>query len=103
MLLILFGAGLFAMGVHESREFLERESAWYSKPVWELTSGPLAEGSTVHDFLKGLFGWSPDPERVRVAAYVAYLVPTLWLYFGGATKPARATASVPESDTGVPA
>ena len=103
LLLILFGAGLFAKGVHEFREFLELEASWYSKPVWTITSGPLAEGSTLHDFLKGLFGWSADPERVRVAAYVAYLVPTLWLYFRGVTKPATATAPVAESHTSVSA
>jgi high-affinity iron transporter len=88
LLLILFAAGLFAKGIHEFREFFELEGTWYSKPVWELTSGPLATGWT-YDFLKGLFGWSSDPERIRVAAYVVFLVPTLWFYFRGAVKPAQ--------------
>lgn len=88
LLLILFAAGLFAKGIHEFREFFELEGTWYSEPVWELTSGPLATGWTF-DFLKGLFGWSSDPERIRVAAYVAFLVPTLWFYFRGAVKPAQ--------------
>jgi high-affinity iron transporter len=95
VLLILFAAGLFAKGVHEFREFFELEAAWYSKPVWEITSGPLAEGSTLHDFLKGLFGWSPDPERIRVVAYVAFLVPTLWFYFRGTPKPAAVAVAEP--------
>jgi high-affinity iron transporter len=97
LLLILFAAGLFAKGVHEFREFFEFEGAWYSDPVWEITSGPLAEGWT-YDFLKGLFGWSSDPERIRVAAYFAFLVPALWFYFKGAPKPAAVArqASVPE-------
>jgi high-affinity iron transporter len=97
LLLILFAAGLFAKGVHEFREFFEFEGAWYSDPVWEITSGPLAEGWT-YDFLKGLFGWSSDPERIRVAAYFAFLVPALWFYFKGAPKPAVVAqqASAPE-------
>jgi high-affinity iron transporter len=89
LLLILFAAGLFAKGVHEFRELFELEDAWYSTPVWEIASGPLAAGWTF-DFLKGLFGWSNDPERIRVAAYFAYLVPTLWFYFTGTTKPTPA-------------
>ncbi len=92
LLLILFAAGLFAKGVHEFREYFEFEAAWYSKPVWELTDGPLATGWTF-DFLKGMFGWSSDPERIRVVAYVAFLVPTLWFYFKGDLKPAAVTAT----------
>jgi high-affinity iron transporter len=79
-LLLLFAAGLFAKGVHEFREFFEIESSTLAKPVWEITSGPFAEGHDVHDFLNGLFGWSPDPERIRVVAYFAYLIPIGWLY-----------------------
>jgi high-affinity iron transporter len=70
-LLLLFAAGLFAKGID-----------W--KPIadsmWSVTSGPLSEGRTVHDFLNGLFGWSAAPERVRVAAYFLYLLPVGWLY-----------------------
>ena len=79
-LLLLFAAGLFAKGVHEFREFLEIESSAIAKPVWEITSGPLAKGHDVHNFLNGLFGWSPSPERIRVVAYFAYLIPIGWLY-----------------------
>lgn len=79
-LLLLFAAGLFAKGVHEFREFFEIESSAIAKPVWDITSGPLAEGHDVHNFLNGLFGWSPSPERIRVVAYFAYLIPIGWLY-----------------------
>ena len=80
LLLILFGAGLFAKGFHEFREFFEIDTSLIAAPVWTITDGPLASG-WLHDFLKGLFGWSPSPERIRVAAYVAYLVPIMWLYY----------------------
>ncbi len=80
-LLILFAAGLFAKGLHEFRELLGIEWALVSDPVWTITSGPFAEGSTTHDFLKGLFGWSPNPERIRVLGYLAYLVPVTWFFY----------------------
>ncbi|MDH3607283.1 MAG: FTR1 family protein [Acidimicrobiia bacterium] len=101
VLLILFAAGLFAKGIHEFRAFFELEAAWYAAPVWEFSSGPLAEGWT-YDFLKGLFGWSRDPERIRVVAYVAYLVPVLWFFFKGAVTPSRATVTAPEVPLPVP-
>ncbi len=81
MLLILFAAGLFAKGFHEFRVLFGIDWSAISKPVWEVTSGPFAIDSTVHDFLKGLFGWSPDPERIRVVAYFAYLFPVTWLFY----------------------
>jgi len=83
LLLILFAAGLFAKGVHEFREFFELDGAWYSTSMWEVTAGPFAEGTTTYDFMKGLFGWSADPERIRVLAYVAFLAPALAFYFRG--------------------
>lgn len=88
LLLVLFAAGLFAKGIHEFREFFDLDATWYSAPMWEISSGPFAEAWT-YDFLKGLFGWSRDPERIRVVAYVAYLVPVLWFYFAGRSTPTR--------------
>ncbi len=79
-LLVLFAAGLFAKGVHEFRELFGIEWSVIAAPVWTITSGPLADGSQVHDFLAGLFGWSAHPERIRVAAHLAYLLPVSWLY-----------------------
>jgi high-affinity iron transporter len=83
MLLILFAAGLFAKGLHEFRELFETEWLFVADRVWEVTEGPFAKGSTLHDFLKGLFGWSPNPERIRVAGYFAYLLPVTWFFYRG--------------------
>jgi len=80
LLLILFAAGLFAKGIHEFREFFELEASWYAAPMWQISRGPLAEGWTA-DFLSGLLGWSSDPERIRVAAYFAFLIPALWFFY----------------------
>jgi high-affinity iron transporter len=79
VLLIFFAAGLVGKAFHEFRELLELEDGWLFQPAWTITSGPLASG-TLYDFLSGLFGWSSDPERIRVIAYVGYLVPVLWLF-----------------------
>lgn len=79
ILLILFAAGLAGKAVHEFRELIEWESGWLISSPWTIASRPFGSG-WVHDFLKALFGWSPDPERLRVIAYFGYLIPVLWLY-----------------------
>jgi high-affinity iron transporter len=79
VLLIFFAAGLVGKAFHEFRELLGLEDGWMFQPMWLIESGPLANG-TVYDFLKGLFGWASDPERIRVFAYFAYLIPALWIF-----------------------
>jgi len=79
VLLIFFAAGLVGKAVHELRELAGLEGDWLFEPLWIITSGPLASG-TLYDFLKGLFGWSNEPERIRVLAYFAYLIPVLYLF-----------------------
>jgi high-affinity Fe2+/Pb2+ permease len=95
LLLILFAAGLFAKGLHEFRELLGIEWGLVSDTVWNVTSGPFAEGATMHDFIKGLFGWSPNPERIRVVGYLAYLVPVAW-FFSRDPTPKRSSADIGE-------
>lgn len=92
-LLILFAAGLFAKGLHEFRELFGIEWSLISDTVWNVTSGPFAEGSTTHDFFKGLFGWSPNPERIRVAGYFAYLIPVTWFFYRDPQRPPATTAA----------
>jgi high-affinity iron transporter len=101
VLMILFAAGLAGKAVHELRELFEFESGWLIEPMWNITSGAFASG-TFFDFIKGLFGWSADPERIRVLTYIAYAIPVLWLYL----KPAATSAPVvtepsPRVTTGV--
>ena len=79
VLMVLFAGGLAAKAVHEFGELFEFESGWLIHPMWNITSGRLAAG-TVHDFFEGLFGWSADPERIRVFVYFAYVIPVMWLY-----------------------
>jgi high-affinity iron transporter len=90
MLLILFAAGLFAKGLHEFRALFEIETGFIADRVWEVDSGPFAKGNTTHDFFKGLFGWSPNPENIRFVAYFAYLIPVTWLFYKGRSTPPAA-------------
>jgi high-affinity iron transporter len=79
VLMIMFAAGLAGKAAHELTEFTGLGPNWLSDPMWNFASGSLAAG-TFHDFIEGLFGWSANPERIRVAVYAAYLIPVLWLY-----------------------
>lgn len=96
VLLIFFAAGLVGKAVHELRELFGFESGFLIDPMWTIQSGPLsAEGGATYDFMKGLFGWVADPERIRVFAYFAYLVPVLWMFL----RPGRAAAGAAASTT----
>lgn len=104
VLLILFAAGLVGKAVHEFRELLGFESGWLIDSMWTVSSGPLsADGGATYDFTKGLFGWSADPERIRVLAYVAYLVPVLTMFLRPdrpAVAPAPAAADAARETVG---
>ncbi len=102
-LLVLFAAGLFAKGIHEFRQLLDTNTSAIADQVWTITSGPLSHGHTIHDFLKGLFGWSPTPERIRVLAYIAYLVPVSWYYFVNPASHVRPSGEAPETQAHEPA
>ncbi|MGZ4672159.1 MAG: FTR1 family iron permease [Ilumatobacteraceae bacterium] len=98
LLMILFAAGLAGKAAHEFRELLGFESGWLITSMWHVTSGPAASG-TFHDFIEGLFGWSPDAERIRVVAYIAYAAPVLWLYLRATTPSAPAVTASPSAVT----
>ncbi len=99
VLLIFFAAGLVGKAVHELRELVGLEGGWLFDPLWLISSGPLASG-TLYDFLKGLFGWSSDPERIRVIAYFAYLVPVLWMFLK--SDPAQAAPAATSDASAAP-
>ena len=89
VMLIFFAAGLVGKAFHEFRELFGFESGWLIDPAWTVTSGPWAEG-TFFDFMKGLFGWSSDAEKIRVIAYIAYLIPILLMFVRGPRKKVNA-------------
>lgn len=97
-LLILFGAGLVAKGVHEFQEFGALPT--FVEHVWELNILDPST-STTGAFLKTMFGWDPDPSLLQLLGYLAYLIP-VGLSFGRRTAvvqpvPMAADASVPTS------
>ena len=94
VLLILFAAGLAGKAVHEFRELLGFEGGLLFSPLWELTTGPFASG-TLYDFLKGLFGWSASPERIRVVTYLGYAVAVTWAFL----RPERTATTVATDST----
>lgn len=79
ILLLMFAAGLAGKAVHELRELIGWESGWLITPAWMIESGLWSVG-TFYDFMKGLFGWHANPERLRVIAYFVYLVPVVASY-----------------------
>jgi high-affinity iron transporter len=85
VMLIFFAAGLVGKAFHELRELFGFESGWLIDPAWTVTSGPWAEG-TFYDFMKGLFGWHKEAERIRVITYFLYLVPIMTVFVRGPRK-----------------
>ena len=86
VLLILFAAGLVAHGIHELEE--ANVVNGIISPLFNLNPAANADGSfpLMHEygiiggFLKGLFGYSPDPSLLEVIAYFAYLAIIFVLY-----------------------
>jgi high-affinity iron transporter len=80
ILLLLFAAGLAGKAVHELRELIGWETGLLITPAWNIETGVWSAGGTFYDFMKGLFGWHANPERLRVGAYFVYLIPVLASY-----------------------
>jgi high-affinity iron transporter len=106
-LIIIVAAGLFGKGVHELQEAGVIET--FLTPVWNVEGSAIVGHGHVADFLKGLFGWSPDPSIEHVAVWALYLVSASWFfYFDGRMpfrlrlfeRPAIATAEAPVDGEG---
>ncbi|MGH2807619.1 MAG: iron uptake transporter permease EfeU [Actinomycetota bacterium] len=83
VLIIVFAAGLLAKGIHEFQEVGFIATA--SEHVWNLTSVALLnpDVSQTGEFLKGIFGWSPDPSIEMVVAYFTFLIPVATAFIRG--------------------
>lgn len=77
LFLVMFGAGLFAHGVHELEE------AGLVNPVmehvWDI-NGVVNEKRGVGSLAKDLFGYNGNPSLVEVGAYLAYLN-VIYIYY----------------------
>lgn len=94
VVLIIFGAGLLAHGIHEFHE------AGIIPPViehvWDINH-IIPEKSTFGQFLTAIIGYNGNPSLVEVVTYGVYLILALVLYFrlpaGVKEEPAPAPAS----------
>ncbi|ALX05030.1 MULTISPECIES: iron uptake transporter permease EfeU [Aeromicrobium] len=76
-LLIVVAAGVLAYGVHDLQE------AGILPGITNLAfdvSGVIAPDSWYGTLLKGTVNFQPDPTWLQTIAWVAYVVPVLWLY-----------------------
>ena len=78
-LIILFAAGLFGKAVHELQEVGAIDTVL--APVWNVEGNAVVGHGHFADFLKGLFGWSPEPSVEQVAVWAVYLVTASWFFF----------------------
>jgi high-affinity iron transporter len=75
--LIFIAAGLVSRAVHELVEIGVIQIG--SQTAFDL-SATLPDDSPLGAFLRALFGYSATPEVITLVAYLAYLIPVLWLY-----------------------
>ena len=71
VMLVIFAAGLFALGVHAFTEI-----HWIPSivdRVWDLTAF-ISQESTLGQLLGALFGYNPSPTLSEMIAYFAYFV-----------------------------
>jgi len=78
VILIVFGAGLLAHGIHELQE--AGMFPFIIEHVWDINH-IINEDSTLGTFLKVLIGYNGNPGMLEVIAYVTYISSTLTLYF----------------------
>lgn len=83
--IIIVAAGLLGRGVHEFQEV--GVFGTFHAPVWDVASNEVVGHGHVADFLKGLFGWSPDPSIEQLLAWVLYAMVACWFFYLGGRLP----------------
>lgn len=84
--LILFGAGLFAHGIHELQE--AKFIPTYIEHVWDINY-LLDEKSQLGEFAKHLFGYNGNPSLIEVGSYIVYLNSIYFLFLFTSKKQRR--------------
>ncbi|MCX4525619.1 MULTISPECIES: iron uptake transporter permease EfeU [unclassified Streptomyces] len=97
-MLVVVAAGVLAYGVHDLQEadFVPG----LTNKAFDI-SATIPPDSWYGTLLKGTFNFQPDPTWLQVAVWVAYLVPTLFLFLApGLTRRPAAPAPAAPQDTG---
>ena len=84
-LLIIVAAGVLAYGIYDLQE--ARVLPGLSNVAFDITN-IIPKDSWYGTLLKGTVNFQPDPSWLQVIAWIAYVVPVLWLYL---RKPSVAT------------
>ena len=89
-LLLLFAAGMIALGIHELVEASMMPAI--IDPLYNLNP-VLSDKSTIGELLKSLFGYNGNPALTETIAYLVYLAVMGWLIFGHNRKPSAPQAA----------
>lgn len=93
--LVVVAAGVLAYGFHDLLEAGVLSGGFFSREAFDV-SRAIPPSSWWGTLLKGVLNFRPNPTVFEVVAYLAYLVPTLYLFFrGSAPRPAPAPAREP--------
>jgi high-affinity iron transporter len=82
--LVLVAAGVLAYGFHDLLEAGWLSGAFFTRQAFDV-SATIPPSSWYGTLLKGIVNFRPDPTVFEVGVYLAYLIPTLYLFFRGAT------------------
>jgi high-affinity iron transporter len=88
--LVLVAAGVLAYGFHDLLEAGWLSGEFFTRQAFDV-SATIPPSSWYGTLLKGIVNFRPDPTVFEVGVYLAYLVPTLYLFFRGASPAAAPT------------
>jgi high-affinity iron transporter len=94
--LVVVAAGVLAYGFHDLLEAGVLSGAFFAREAFDV-SAAIPPSSWYGTLLRGVLNFRPAPTAFEVAAYFAYLVPTLVLFFRGSRTARPATTSAPDN------
>lgn len=80
-LIILVAGGLLAKGVFQLQTLGVFDSYYW--PLWDITTNPMLGHGQFAAFLRGLFGWNPQPSIEQALIWTGYVATAGWLFYFG--------------------
>jgi high-affinity iron transporter len=93
--LVLVAAGVLSYGCHDLWEAGVLKGGFFDKVAFDV-SRTIPPSSWYGTLLKGVLNFRPDPHVFEVVVYLAYLVPTLVLFFRGSRSSKPVPTPAPE-------